>query len=54
MINVLSQLPGAGVGFVVGAFTPAVGRKIKALFVKETSAAKAAASSAVSNVAKKI
>jgi hypothetical protein len=42
MINVLSQLPGAGVGFVVGAFTPAVGRKIKALFVKETSAAKAA------------
>lgn len=25
----------AGVGFVIGAFTPAVGRKIKAFFVKE-------------------
>jgi hypothetical protein len=31
----------AGVGFVVGAFTPAVGRKIKAFFVKETQAAEA-------------
>ena len=27
---------GGGVGFVVGAFTPAVGRKIKALFVKDS------------------
>ena len=28
----------AGVGFVVGAITPAVGRKIKAFFVKESTA----------------
>lgn len=26
---VLTQLPGAGVGFVVAAFLPSVGRKIK-------------------------
>lgn len=38
----LASLPAAGVGFVVGAFTPAVGRKIKALFVKDTTAAKLA------------
>lgn len=31
----LEQLPGAGVGFVVGAFTPAIGRKIKAFITKE-------------------
>lgn len=30
----------AGIGFVVGAFTPAVGRTIKAWFVKEATAAK--------------
>ena len=33
----------AAIGFVVGAFTPAVGRTIKAWFVKETTAAKTAA-----------
>lgn len=37
---VISTLAGAVIGFVVGAFTPAVGRKIKALFVKETTAVK--------------
>lgn len=41
----VAQLPGAGVGFVAGAFTPSVLRKIKALFVKETTAAKAAVQS---------
>lgn len=45
---------GAAVGFAVGAFTPAVGRKIKAWFVKETSAAKADVASAAQNAAKKL
>lgn len=27
---------GAAIGFVAGAFTPAIGRKIKALWVKDT------------------
>ena len=31
----------AGLGWLVGCFTPAVGRKVKALFVKEATAAKA-------------
>lgn len=35
------------VGYIAGAFTPAVSRKIKALFVKEASAVKA-------DIAKKI
>lgn len=35
-----AQIPGAALGFVVGAFTPAIGRKIKSFFVKETTAAK--------------
>lgn len=43
----LHQLPGLIVGFVAGAFTPGVGRKIKALFVKESTAVKA-------DVAKKV
>jgi hypothetical protein len=34
---------GVLVGFVTGAFTPAVGRKLKALFVNKTTAAKSAA-----------
>lgn len=34
-----AQIPGAAVGFVIGAFTPAIGRKIKSFFVKETKAA---------------
>jgi hypothetical protein len=40
MLALLHDAVIAGVGFVVGAFTPAVGRKIKAFFVKETSAVK--------------
>jgi hypothetical protein len=31
---------GGGVGFVAGAFTPAIGRKIKALFVKDSASLK--------------
>lgn len=38
---VVENVPGAAVGFVAGAFLPAVGRKIKALFVKETTQVKA-------------
>lgn len=39
----------AAVGYVVGAFTPAVGRKIKSFFSKDATAAKTAATSAVSS-----
>jgi hypothetical protein len=45
---------GGGVGFVVGAFTPAVGRKIKALFVKDSKAVIAAAPVAVVTTVKKL
>jgi hypothetical protein len=38
---VISLPVGIGIGFVAGAFTPAIGRKIKALFVKDTAALKA-------------
>jgi hypothetical protein len=38
---VVGQAAGLGIGFVAGAFTPAIGRKIKALFVKEGAAVKA-------------
>ncbi len=44
----------AGIGFVVGAFTPAVGREIKSWFVKESSVVKTDASQAAANVAKKL
>lgn len=47
----LSGLVDAGIGFVVGAFTPAVGREIKSWFVKESTAAKNTAASAVSTAA---
>lgn len=46
-----AQLPGAAVGFVIGAFTPAIGRKIKAYFIKEASAVKASVASGVGKVA---
>jgi len=52
------QLVGMGMGFVVGAFTPSITRKIKALFVKETKSAESAVMSKVdavkSDIAKKI
>lgn len=39
-LDVVSVAVGAGAGFVGGAFTPAIGRKIKALFVKDSNALK--------------
>ena len=51
---VVSQLPGAAFGFVVAAFAPAVGRKIKALFVKESTALKASAKAEEQKIAKKL
>ena len=47
----VSLIVAGGVGFVVGAFTPAVGRKIKSFFVKETTAAKTAVTSAAGSAA---
>jgi hypothetical protein len=44
----------AGLGFVVGAFTPAVGRKIKALFVKETTAVATTVKTDVAAAVKKV
>lgn len=47
-------LIGAGIGFVVGAFTPAVGRKIKSFFVTETNAVRSAAQKDVTSISSKI
>lgn len=41
------------VGYVGGAFTPAIGRKIKALFVKESTAAVSKVESGVASTVKK-
>lgn len=38
LIPSVHDLIWAGAGYVAGAFTPAVGRKIKAAFVKESTA----------------
>jgi hypothetical protein len=43
----------AGIGFVVAAFMPRIGRIIKSWFVSETTAAKADVASAASDVIKK-
>jgi len=55
---ILETVIAAGAGYIAGAFTPSIGRKIKSLFVKETTAAKTAVSTAVSTeavaVAKKL
>lgn len=51
---IASQLPGAVVGFVAGAFCPSILRKIKALFVKETKALKASAVAEEAKIAKKL
>jgi hypothetical protein len=37
---IISTVVAAGVGFVVGAFTPAVGRKIKSFLTKEATVVK--------------
>lgn len=54
MINLIAQLPAAGIGFVAGAFTPSIGRKIKALFVKESKVAETAVATEVAKVEKKL
>ena len=51
---IASQLPGAAFGFVVAAFAPAVGRKIKALFVKESTALKASAKAEAAKIKSKL
>ena len=51
---IVSQLPGAAVGFVVAAFTPAIGRFLKKLFVKESTALKASANAEEQKIAKKL
>jgi len=45
-----AQLPGAAAGLIVGAFVPALGRKIKSFFVKESTAAKTAVKAEVSKI----
>jgi hypothetical protein len=58
---IITNLVAAGIGFVVGAFMPAVGREIKSWFVKETktalptvTAVETAIKTDVSAVAKKL
>ena len=51
---IVSQLPGAAVGFVVAAFTPAIGRFLKKTFVTETAKIKADAKSAEVSIAKNL
>jgi hypothetical protein len=48
------QLVGLGLGFVAGAFAPAVGRKIKSLFVYEAAKAKAEVGKIAGAVEKKL
>ena len=49
--NTMISIVSAVIGYVAGAFTPSIGRKLKALFVKESTAAKTAATTAVASVA---
>lgn len=48
--KLVEQLPGAGVGFVVAAFCPAIGRSIKAMYVKMLTKAVAAIKAAEAKV----
>ena len=50
----LKGLPQAGVGFVVGAFCPAVMRRIKSAFVKKSSSLIEAGKTAVIDTVKKL
>jgi hypothetical protein len=52
--KLVEQLPGGIVGFVAGAFCPSVLKKIKALFVKETSQLKAEVDAEVKKVESKL
>ena len=47
IVNIAFDAISGGIGFVVGAFTPAVGREIKSWFVKESTAVVAQAPVAV-------
>lgn len=47
-------LIGSAIGFVIGAFTPKIGRVIKTYFVKETTAAKPAIVAGVGKIEKKL
>jgi hypothetical protein len=40
MVTIAVAAVAAGIAYVAGAFTPAIGRKIKAWFVKESTALK--------------
>ena len=44
----------AAAGLAVGVFCPSIARKIKAIFVKEATAAKVAVSAEVPSIAKKL
>ena len=48
------QVVGLAIGFVVGAFTPAIGRKIKGLFVKETQYVEGEVKSGLGNIGKRL
>ena len=50
IVNIAFDAISGGIGFVVGAFTPAVGREIKSWFVKESTAVVAQAPVAVQDV----
>lgn len=50
----MHTLVGIAIGFLGGCFCPAVARKVKALFVKEGNAAKAAVPAAVAAEVKKV
>ena len=50
----LSAIVVGAVAYVAGAFTPAVGRKIKALFVKEAKVAKADVTAEAEKLTKKL
>ena len=50
IVNIAFDFVSGGIGFFVGAFTPAVGREIKSWFVKESTAVVASAPVAVQAV----
>ena len=51
---IITPVIAAGIGYVAGAFTPSIGRKIKAFFVKESTALKASAKAEEQKIAKKL
>jgi hypothetical protein len=53
-INIVAQLPAAGVGFVVGCFCPAVARKVKSFLTKEATVVKTDVEAAAKKVDAKL